>query len=414
MRQDGVMANLSPPLLAVLEPVIQPVRAVLRDLDVKEVPASIRKVASYTGKRLPPPLLKSLVVELDRNEWLRAKVVEEFPGELDGLAAAFLNRPDGWWMELTTAAATAAEAEPAEDLRPEVERLQGELAEAKRRTIEARQELDQVDRAARLLRRELRSQPKKGAEATKLAKAQSAMVALQAQLDEESARRRDTEQRLKQVMRQKRPRATQLARSEAEERTLGLEDPVATARRLDLEAAALAASVRGEEPPTLDGESTLEQAMASASPMLPAGIAPDSPAAIDWLVRSAPPVPVMVDGYNVTFLLEPTAFVSGEARQRLIAELERLLRHARAAHRVMVVFDSSLDEEAHPAETAGGVEVVFATSSDNADDEIVAHAAALDGRCVVITNDRDLRERVDAEGALALWGTALVEWMRPV
>lgn len=407
------MANLTPALLTVLEPVIEPVRAVLRDMDVKDVPASIRKVASYTGKRLPPPLLKSLVVELDRNEWLRSKVVEEFQGELDGLAAAFLERPTGWWMEITTATATAAEAAPAEDLRPEVERLQGELAEAKRRTADARQELDQVDRAARLLRRELRNQPKKGAEATRLAKAQSAMAALQGRLEEESARRQDAEQRLRQVMRQKRPRAQQPPRGEAEARTLGMEDPVATARRLDLEAAALAASVRGEELAVFNGGDEPEQPAVSTELVLPAGIAPDSPAAIDWLVRSAPPVPVVVDGYNVTFLLEPTAFVSGEARQRLIAELERLLRHARAAHGVTVVFDSSLDEEAHPAETAGGVEIVFATSSDNADEAIVARTAALDGRCVVITNDRELRERVDVEGALALWGTALVEWMRP-
>jgi rRNA-processing protein FCF1 len=40
--------------------------------------------------------------------------------------------------------------------------------------------------------------------------------------------------------------------------------------------------------------------------------------------------------------------------------------------------------------------------------------AALSSPAVVITNDRDLRERVEAHGALALWASGLVDWVRAV
>ena len=186
-----------------------------------------------------------------------------------------------------------------------------------------------------------------------------------------------------------------------------MRDPIATARRLDLQAAALAAAVRGE--PATE-EFVHEDEMADWDLVLPPGVAPDSVDAVAWLIESVGPVPVIVDGYNVTFLMHEESFTAPEARQQLVAELERLLRRARAAHRVEVVFDSSEQGESEPTVTPGGVEVFFATTADSADDEIVARVRSLEGRAVVVTNDRELRERVDAEGALALWGSAFVAW----
>jgi rRNA-processing protein FCF1 len=191
-------------------------------------------------------------------------------------------------------------------------------------------------------------------------------------------------------------------------RGAGLDDPVSAARRLDLQLASLAAGVRGDEiqPPGPGGDP--EEVFDAL--VLPTGIAPDTREAIEWLLMAAPPVPVVVDGYNVTFLLDREAFTAAAARSRLIGELERLLRRARVAHRIVLVFDSSAEGEPQPMVTEGGVEVVFATSSDSADDDIVARVRSLDGRAVVITNDRELRERVGAVGALALWGQAFVDW----
>jgi predicted RNA-binding protein with PIN domain len=82
------------------------------------------------------------------------------------------------------------------------------------------------------------------------------------------------------------------------------------------------------------------------------------------------------------------------------------------AHRIVVVFDSGQGTTEAPILDPGGIEVRFATEAANADDDIVDLVTALASHAVVITNDRDLRERVEAQGALALWASALVEWVR--
>ncbi len=295
------------------------------------------------------------------------------------------------------------------DLTPEVARLEASLGEAKRRTTEARRRRDAAETELKSLRKQLRS--REAVDPSGDRPLAGEVASLRAQLDAEAARRGEAEERLQQVMRQRRKRTAQVVPVENETRSAGVEDPVAAARRLDLQAAAMAAAVRGEPAPDTGVEPELR--MSAPDLLLPVGIAPDASAAIEWLVKAARPIPVIVDGYNLTYLMEPEGFVAPEARQRLVAELDRLLRHARAAHRIVVVFDSSLDEDSAPRVSDGGVEIVFATDADSADDEIVVRAKGLDGRAVVITNDRELRERVDAAGALALWGTALVDWMQP-
>jgi rRNA-processing protein FCF1 len=58
----------------------------------------------------------------------------------------------------------------------------------------------------------------------------------------------------------------------------------------------------------------------------------------------------------------------------------------------------------------GGVVVTFAPPGTSADDVIV-RLAAVPGT-VVISNDREVRERATQAGALALWSEALVAWAR--
>jgi rRNA-processing protein FCF1 len=71
----------------------------------------------------------------------------------------------------------------------------------------------------------------------------------------------------------------------------------------------------------------------------------------------------------------------------------------------VLVFDSKEEE----AKIPGLVEVRFVAS---ADDEIVRLAAGLPGDVVVISTDREVRERAEHNGAIALWSDALVSWMR--
>ena len=136
---------------------------------------------------------------------------------------------------------------------------------------------------------------------------------------------------------------------------------------------------------------------------LPPGLSPDQPEAVGWLLGSAPPARVIVDGYNVTFLLEKADFHGGAARRRLVGLVGRLA--TRRPHRFLVVFDS--DQPPGEPARVGDVEVRF-TSGEKADDLIVELAETLgDLPTAVITNDRELRERVERVGAMALWAEAL-------
>jgi len=87
---------------------------------------------------------------------------------------------------------------------------------------------------------------------------------------------------------------------------------------------------------------------------------------------------------------------------------ERLIRLARGALRVVVVFDGA-DEEAEPRMPGGRLAVRF-SAGRIADDEIVDLARNTPGPVVVISDDRAVRERAERTGAVALWSRALAEW----
>jgi hypothetical protein len=76
---------------------------------------------------------------------------------------------------------------------------------------------------------------------------------------------------------------------------------------------------------------------------------------------------------------------------------------------VTVVWDSNADQPG--SRKPRGIDVRFAPAGVEADDVVVKIAAGL-RRCVVITNDRAVRERAERTGALALWSDALVDWAR--
>jgi predicted RNA-binding protein with PIN domain len=145
---------------------------------------------------------------------------------------------------------------------------------------------------------------------------------------------------------------------------------------------------------------------------LPAGIAPDAAQAVQWLIDRDQPYTLVVDGYNVLFLIDPSDFTSGAARQRLNHGLNRLRRQARSSPRVIVIYDSSLPGEPDVG-TAGDVEVRFAAEDRLADEEVVALARASKGPVVVVSTDREVREGSEAVGALPLWSESLVAWMKP-
>jgi hypothetical protein len=140
---------------------------------------------------------------------------------------------------------------------------------------------------------------------------------------------------------------------------------------------------------------------------LPTGVRPDLSAAIEWLLADAPPATVLIDGYNAGFVLAGAGNPAA-ARQRLELEASRLVTLAAGRLAVVVVYDSDRGEGTRTSRR-GGVEILF-TDGRSADDVVVELVADLAGRRIVISNDRDVRERSEAAGAVPLWSDALAAW----
>jgi predicted RNA-binding protein with PIN domain len=415
IRDHDAMAGGAQAIYRVFGAEIDRLRALLRDLEPGDVPAKLRRVVDYAGgRRLPPPLLKSLIVEIDRNEWLRNRLREEAGDDASEALVQLLDHEPGWWLALVENAGDTAP--PGSDATAQAAMLQQKLDEARRRNADLRSSLERVET-------ELRGMKSAARQAEELASARHEISHLQREVDEAVEARERAEaaadaadERIAAILRRDRRRGHAPMASGAPVRGGGVGDPLEAARRLDRASAGFAAAVaaRTREP---DPVPATDPILAPEPVALPAGLAPDRVGAIEWLLADAPALPVIVDGYNLTYLIDAGSFTAAETRHRLVSELDRFVRRAKPDHRVSVFFDSSIDDSSKEEGfgggqmSQGGVEVVFATASDTADDAIVEEVEALAGRAVVITNDRELRERSSDEGALVLWGAALAQWM---
>jgi len=406
MGHHGPMAGPSPELIGALDPIVGLLRRFLRDLDEDDLPPSLRKVAAATGRKLPPPLLRSLLVEMDRNEWLRGKAAELCSPEDDPVLDAYLSQSPGWWIDAADQAVAAAGSRDAErSMMAEIERLDGQLGEAKRRNADLRASHDTLDAEAKSLRARLRdagSEP----DHERMAELGARVRDLEEQLETERSLRNAAEARIAELLRRRAERGRRSTAPIDGDRSGGMGDAIEVARRLDLDAAALRAAARevaGTVPAAGGGADP-------AVPSLPAGILPDSAQAMAWLVALRIPVTVVVDGYNAGYLLAKPDLDARDARRKLLKQLDRFDRLAAVSHRIIVVFDS--EEPGPHGAPAGpiGLEVRFATEAPSADDAIVDLVGSLAPPVVVVTNDRELRERVERYDALALWSTALADW----
>ncbi len=140
----GRMAALPPDVLKAIDLPMRQVRKALRELDAKEVPASLRKVAATEGGGLPPPLLAKLLAELDGNQWLRERLVERLGDRIDPITESFLTRGEGWWLGLATAAVESARSRPSPPAGDEVAELRRKLATTSDRLVAAKAERDRL------------------------------------------------------------------------------------------------------------------------------------------------------------------------------------------------------------------------------------------------------------------------------
>ncbi|MDH5371379.1 MAG: NYN domain-containing protein [Acidimicrobiia bacterium] len=402
MKASNALANL-------LEPALEATRRVLRDLEPEEIPAALLKVARASGRRLPPPYARSLVAELDGNDWLRDKatdaMVDADPDSDDSrLAAAglFLHRPEDWEARLAALLADHEEVEAGS----EVAALQQTVARMKAAAEAAKEK----ERKARTALVDARTQAEKKIKEARAAAEAARSAAAEPSADLAKARQDSAAQidRIKADLIEADGRIDSLKSMLLKARRMergGVDDPGPSVWRtgdpLDM-AKMLDNLMVAMRPSSTDAGFAGESAAALE---VPDGIRPDQADAIRWMLHQERPVTLVVDGYNVSFQLDESRFSTPELRDQVREGLTRLRRLAKGPLPVVLVFDSSAEEATFP----GPIETRFVRS---ADDEIVRLAAGLPGDVIVVSTDREVRERAELNGAIALWSDALVAWMR--
>lgn len=282
---------------------------------------------------------------------------------------------------------------PSHQPAPTPTRDDAELRRAKERARSLRQELEDV-------RRQLA-----GSEA----RAEQLQERLAAAADElQLARTREEELAAETAaLREEQPRAVERERRRHERRIAELEDELQAVRRRDetrreqrareeraREAAerrtqedAAAAARRGRQPGA--------RVRPGRPTRLPKGIAPGTREEAEALL--GPGRLVIVDGYNLTMARGGQLSLE-EQREWLIRVLSGLA--SRRKVRPQVIFDGrGGGGGGRPGDAARGVSVVFTPSGVTADDEIALAVEATDEPIVVVTDDRELRDRVRPHGA---------------
>lgn len=390
MDLDNVVMDL-------LRPAADHLRRVLQRMDADAVPAALRTLADSSARRMPPPLLRRALTELDRSEWLRAEVAAATELPPDSAVGLFVMRPDHWESRLADLTAQAT----ADDQSRDRSVLERRLAEALDRIAlleeSARDSENEVAVAERKVRDRLRND-----------------------IDTEKRARRQTEQRLRLEAREAARLAAQVERLEAERvseasradalrallekerrtptpvserptRSWFPDDPMDMATELDR----ITAATRRR--PLIETEIPLVSL--SDSGRIPDGIRPDRVEVIRWLMNRS--LHWLIDGYNVAHHL--TGAPDAVTRDRLVASAGMLATLSAPGSTVVVVFDSSVDTSFMPADRR--VRVVFAHS---ADEWIIEHA----GRGgVVVSSDRRVREASELAGALGVWAEAFSAWI---
>lgn len=382
----------------ILADVIAAARRALADLDADQVPPSLHKVAASTGRSLPPPFARALLRELGSNELLRERAVEHL-GAAAEVASSFLSRPSGWELALLRAGYEAGTHDGVRaDQAVAVERdaLAAELASLEERLKAAQRELVETQRTAQAEveaarapgRRDRAAEQRLHGEVERLEQElASARAEADASIDDLRKRLSDAQERA----RPRRDSGRDGSERPPTEPVRGPEDLAAALDRL----ADLASKQAVTAPPGRD--------RVSEPLRFPAAIRPDAADAVDWML-TATDADVFVDGYNLGFLLAGGRLDPPAARLK-VDEVRRRL--ATPGLRLVVVYDSQI-APVEPDATGRGVRF---SEGRSADDVLVELAAASD-RAIVVSNDREVRERAASAGAVVVWSDAVVEWSR--
>lgn len=392
----------------VLSKVVDVARTELRDMDDDDVPSKLRMVAKSSARVLPAPFAQSILKEIRNNDEFRTAVHGRWNdvGADDPVGLAFLKDPAGSDALVARTNQERADTELVKKTKDDAQRivaLERQLREAKRRLKDERTDHEAIisglasrdeERRESLVRSaETASGARDDAE-THIDELEDVVASLRAQLaDADERLRRGTD-------REKRKSAASIA-PRTDERPLLPTDPVALAVWLDT-------VERIQRPYRLADRG--ESGSGLVEPLeVPDGISPDDRNAVLALIEQRPEM-IVIDGYNVAGLLSTGPVASASNRVTVISRADRLA--AVSGSNVIVVFDAqgagAHDTRSHFV-SSGGVDVRFSTT-ESADDHIVDIILSGPKRSVVVTNDRELRERCLIDGCVPVWATAFVDW----
>ena len=440
----GTGEETEPQLIAEPEPTLpEPVRqrvvalaaTVIGGMPADEVPATLRKVATFAPNRRAKLAGAAIAAQLTTDPVFRQRVgsrVLDTAGELgtavrdgtvpaaadpvDVAALAYLGRPPGW-TDLITAAAeslrvdvdsSAARARLAAAEHRAV-RAEHERAVAKVEAEKLRDELTRLRAEADGLRDEVRTLTRGLREATAQQKRANELLATEKGRAARTAA--DAEAELRRV------RAKLL---DAELSASGTRAAAKDARSVDDARLWLLLETIGQAAAGLRRELALEPAsrlpadyVADTAAQKPDGpgrmdaraLSADDPARLDQLL-ALPKVHLIVDGYNVT--KRGFGDVSLEQqRGRLIGALGGIA--AQVGSEVTVVFDGAEKLVALPP-APRGVRVLFSKKGDTADELIrqLVRAEPAGRPVVVISSDREVADGVRRHGAYPLSADTLL------
>ena len=453
-------ADVPPIPEALLAPLLDDAAAVLRGLAPHEVPGPLRAVSGFDARGLSRGAARrQLARTVAEHDGFRARAVERFlerrevqevlaawvPSDALGIvresmdatalpllvSTLYAARPGAWAFGVGAACEAGMNESRVRRLGQESSARADERVAAVDARRRAEVALAEAERALHQLEQERRDERRmRRTRDDELAAEREAALRTQTELEDALARARAAEERAVDRAEREAERARGFERELAAlARSLPPSDPAplraaATEARLLAERLdALAEDRAASTPPSVGAPSASMPSPSGGSraadraasrprrnrPACPPGLAVDTPAGLDAVLRSGGAL-LVVDGYNVTKAAW-TAASPEEQRTRLLAALAEL--HLRLRCDIVVAFDGD-DVRGVPLPRRPGVRVVFSAAGEEADDVVVREAAAPPRTVpvVVASSDGAVKRRSEGEGAVAVGAHTLLAVLR--